>query len=390
MSRIALVVHAAYPADPRIRRQADALIGAGHQVDIFCLRGVGQAADERANRLRIVRLPVNRAFIGLIGHLAEYLAFGGMAAVRLAREHRRRRYQLVQVATVPDFLVFAAAPLKLSGVPLLLDLHEDMPEFFRDRFSRPVLRPLLPLVSGAARASAAVADELITVHEPLRQLAIARGVPPGKISVVMNSADPRLFDPARHPRRPFMEDGVLRLIHHSNLQRIYGQEVLVEAVAQIGDSLPLHVDIYGDGPYRPELEAAVARTGTADRVRLNGPVPIEELPALIADADVGVVPTLAEPYLQLSLSTKLLEYAAMGIAIVASDLATVRAHFSAEAIRYVPGGDAEALATAIRELAADPVAAARLAAEAHRQAAGYGWEIQAARYLDIVKRLAAR
>lgn len=390
MSRVAIVVHALYPADPRVRRQAEALIRGGHRVDIFCLRGSGQVADEELDRLRIVRLPVHRAFAGFVGHLGEYLAFAGMAALRLAREHRRRRYQLVQVATVPDFLVFAAAPLKLSGVPLLLDLHEDMPEFFRDRFAGAALRPLLPLVSGAARASAAVADELITVHEPLRQLSIRRGVPPEKISVVMNSADPRLFDPSRHPRRPFMEDGELRLIHHSNLQRIYGLEVLIEAVARIGQSLPLRVDIYGDGPYRPELEAAVARTGTADRVHLNGFVPIEDLPGLIAGADVGVVPTLPEPYLQFSLSTKLLEYAAMGITIVASDLATVRAHFTAEAIRYVPGGDPEALATAIRELAADPVAAARFGAEAHRQAAAYGWEVQAARYLEIVERLAAR
>jgi len=389
VSRVAIVVHATYPADPRVRRQAEALTRSGHQVDILCLRGAGQPAAEQGGGLRIIRLPVDRAFTGFVGHMAEYLAFAGMAAVRLAREHRRRRYQLVQVATVPDFLVFAAAPLKLSGIPLLLDLHEDMPEFFRDRFAAPALRPLLPLVGGVARASAAVADELITVHEPLRQLAIGRGVPPGKISVVMNSADPRLFDPSRHPRRPFMEDGELRLIHHSNLQRIYGLEVLIDAVVRIGPSLPLRVDIYGDGPYRPQLEAAVARTGTADRVQLNGPVPIEELPRLIAGADVGVLPTLDEPYLHLSLSTKLLEYATMGITIIGSDLATVRAHFTPEAIRYVPGGDPDALATAIREVAADPVAAARFGAEAHRQAAEYGWEAQAARYLEIVERLAA-
>lgn len=390
MSRIAIVVHAAYPADPRIRRQADALIHAGHRVDLFCLREAGQPPDEEIGELRIVRLPVKRAFTGMVGHLAEYLAFAGLAAVRLAREHRRRRYQLVQVATVPDFLVFAAAPLKLSGVPLLLDLHEDMPEFFRDRFTTPALRPLLPLVTVAARASAAVADELITVHEPLRQLAIRRGVAPGKIAVVMNSADPRLFDPSRQPRRPFMDDGELRLIHHSNLQRVYGQEILIEAVALLGDSLPLRLDIYGGGPYRNELDAVVARTGTSDRVHLNGPVPVEELPGLIAGADIGVVPTLDEPYLRYSLSTKLLEYAAMGIPIVASDLATVRAHFSGEALRFVPGGDSQALAAAIRELAADPAAAARFGAEAHRQAADYGWEIQAARYLAIVDRLASR
>src|SRR5680860_440500 len=125
--------------------------------------------------MRIVRLPVSRGFVGFAGHMAEYVAFTAMVAWRLAREHRRRSYDLVQVATVP----------------VLLDLHEDMPEFFRDRFAAPALRPLMPIVTAVTRASAAVVDELITVHEPLRQLSIARGVPPEKINVVMNSADGR-------------------------------------------------------------------------------------------------------------------------------------------------------------------------------------------------------
>jgi len=390
VSRLAIVAHAIFPGDPRLRRQTDALVAAGHQVDLFCLRARGESAEERVRDVRVVRLPVHRAFGSFAGHLAEYLAFAGIAAIRLAREHGRRRYRLVQVATLPDFLAFAAAPLKLSGVPLLLDLHEDMPEFFRDRFAHRALQPLLPAVAGAAKASAWVADEIITVHEPLRELSIARGVPPDKISVVMNSADTELFDAGRYPRRPFMEDGELRLIHHSNLQRIYGLGVLIEAVARIGPELPIRADIYGDGPYRPQLEAVVARTGTGDRVHLNGPVPIDELPALIAAADVGVIPSLPEPYMQYSLSTKLLEYATMGIPIVASDLGTIRAHFTADAIAYVPGGDVDALAAGLRLLADDPVATARLGAEAHRQAAKYEWAEQAQRYVAIVERLLAR
>ena len=390
MSRVAIVAHAAFPADPRLRRQTDVLISAGHQVDLFCLRAPGEVAEELIRGVRVLRLPVHRAFSGLAGHLAEYLAFAGIAAVRLAREHGRHRYRLVQVATLPDFLAFAAAPLKLGGVPLLLDLHEDMPEFFRDRFAHRALLPLLPAIAAAARASAWVADEVITVHEPLRELSIARGVPPEKISVVMNSADADLFDAARHRRRAFMQDGELRLIHHSNLQRIYGLEILVEAIARIGADLPLRADVYGDGPYRPHLEAAVARTGTADRVHLNGAVPMDELPALIAAADVGVIPSLPEPYMQYSLSTKLLEYAAMGVPIIASDLRTIRAHFDDRAIHYVPGGDPEALAQAIRAMAADPVGTARMGAEAHRQEARYEWATQAERYLAIVERLMAR
>jgi glycosyltransferase involved in cell wall biosynthesis len=383
-----MVVHAVYPGDPRIRRQSDALLAAGHEVDLFCLRGPGEAREEVDGALRIVRLPVNRAFTGFTGHVAEYLAFAGLAAVRLAREHRHRRYRLIQVATVPDFLAFAVIPIRLGGVPLLLDLHEDMPEFFRDRFAHPLLRPFMPVITGSARAAAAIASEIITVHEPLRQLSIARGVPPDKISVVMNSADTRVFDAGRHPRRPFMQDGELRLIHHSNLQRIYGLDVAIQAVAQLDPAgLPHRLDVYGDGPFRPALEAAIERTGTADRVDLHGRVPIDELPALLAGSDIGLVPSRPEPYLQYSLSTKLLEYAAMGVPVIATDLATFRAHFSDEAIRYVRGADPSALATAIRELAADPEAASRLGAEARRQAAAYAWEVQAKRYVQIVGRL---
>ena len=388
--RVAIVVHAIFPGDPRIHRQADALLDAGHAVDILCLRQRGEEAEEVDGDQRIIRLPVNRTFVGFAGHIAEYLAFTALAAWRLAREHHRHRYDLVQVATVPDFLSFAALPEKLGGVPLLLDLHEDMPEFFRDRFAGRFLRPLLPLVTASTRAAAAIADELITVHEPLRQLSIDRGVDPERISVVMNSADTRLFDADRHPRRPFMEDGVLRLVHHSNLQRIYGLDLAIDGLSRLRLDLDWRLDVYGDGPWRPRIETAIARTGTESRVTLHGRVPMEDLPGLLARADIGLVPSLPEPYLAYSLSTKLLEYAAMGVPIVASDLATFRHHFTDAALCFVAGGDPAALAAAIEKLVADPERTVAMGLEARRQAAAYDWEVQKHRYLEIVERLVSR
>ncbi|MBA2263864.1 MAG: glycosyltransferase family 4 protein [Chloroflexi bacterium] len=387
MSRVAIVVHAVYPGDPRIRRQSDALLEEGHEVDIICLRQPGEAFEEADGALRIVRMPLNRGFIGFAGHIAEYAAFSAMVAWRLAREHRTRRYDLVQVATVPDFLVFAALPEKLGGVPLLLDLHEDMPEFFRDRFASPLLRPLLPMVTAATRASAAVADAIITVHEPLRLLSIARGVDPERISVVMNSADGRLFDPSRHERRGFMADGTLRLIHHSNFQRIYGLDVAIEGLARIRSDLPWRLDVYGDGPWRPQIEAAVERTGTGDRVTLHGRVAMDDLPGLLAGSDIGLVPSVAEPYMAYSLSTKLLEYAAMGVPTIATDLATFRHHFTDAALCFVPGGDRDVLARAVEALVHDPTRTVAMGLEAQRQAAAYDWEHQRRRYLEIVDRL---
>ena len=385
--RVVIAVHAIFPGDPRVRRQSDALLEAGYEVDIIALRQPGEAAEDTDGGRRTIRLPVNRTFIGFAGHIAEYLAFTGMVAWRLAREHRRRHYDLVQIATVPDFLAFAALPEKLAGVPLLLDLHEDMPEFFRDRFQHPMLRPLVPLVTGTTKAAASIPDHLITVHEPLRELSIRRGVPPERISVVMNSADGRLFDPSRQERRPFMADGQLRIVHHSNFQRIYGLDVAIEGLARLRDGLLWRLDVYGDGPWRPAIEAAIDRTGTGDRVTLHGRVGMDDLPRILAGSDIGLVPSLPEPYLDYSLSTKLLEYAAMGVPIVASDLATFRHHFSDEAIRFVPGADRDALARAIEAMVDDPAGTVAMGHEAQRQAAAYDWEVQKTRYVAIVDRL---
>ncbi len=388
--RIAIVVHSTVPDDPRIRRQADALVDAGYEVDVFALRDPGQHSEEVEGALRVIRLPVRRRSTGFAGHMAEYLAFTGFAALRLTREHRRRRYRLVQVATLPDFLVASASVLKLAGVPLLLDLHEDMPAFFDDRFGAAPLRPLRPVIRGVASASAAMADAILTVHEPLRALSLARGVRPEKITVVMNSADGRLFDPSRHTRRGFMEDGELRLVHHSSLQRIYGLEIAVEAVSRLPRDLAVRLDVYGEGPYRPQVQATIDRAAAGDRVVLHGRVPMDELPAILAASDVALVPSLPEPYLEYSLSTKLLEAVAMGVPVIASDLATFRAHFSERAVRFVPGGDPEALAGAIVRLAGDPNEAMAIAAQARDEAIPYAWPAQAGRYLDVVRRLIGR
>jgi glycosyltransferase involved in cell wall biosynthesis len=116
---------------------------------------------------------------------------------------------------------------------------------------------------------------------------------------------------------------------------------------------------------------------------------MDDLPALLARADIGLVPSIDEPYLRYSLSTKLLEFAAMGVPIVATDLATFRHHFTDAAIRFVPGGDPLGLAAAIEGLAADPESAVAMGLQAQREAAAYDWERQAATYRAIVDRLIA-
>ena len=44
--RICHVAYAYFPADPRVRREVDALRGAGYDVEVICLRGESEAGVE--------------------------------------------------------------------------------------------------------------------------------------------------------------------------------------------------------------------------------------------------------------------------------------------------------------------------------------------------------
>src|SRR5512143_3999871 len=104
---VAMVTHSYYEEDPRVRREADALAAAGRQVDVFALRRLHDPDDEVIAGVRVRRLGVQRhQGAGLRTYLVEYLAFLVRATFALTRAHPRRHYGLVQVHTLPDFLVF--------------------------------------------------------------------------------------------------------------------------------------------------------------------------------------------------------------------------------------------------------------------------------------------
>lgn len=95
---------------------------------------------------------------------------------------------------------------------------------------------------------------------------------------------------------------------------------LVRAVQQANEEgMSFVLTLYGDGPLRPELEALAAQSGGA--VRIGRPVPHEQIPALLAQAQVGVT-SLPEPddaKYEASSPIKLFEYMAAGMPVLATD-----------------------------------------------------------------------
>ena len=388
---VLMIVHSYYEEDPRVRREAESLVGRGRPVHVLGLRKPNGPSISEVDGVQVHHLDVQRhQGAGLRVYLREYLSFLARAMFAAVRLHRRERFALVQVHSLPDFLVFAALPLRIAGVPVLLDLHEAMPEFFRSRFpgaSNPIVHRLLLLQE---RLSTAAASATITVNESLRDRLVQLGVPAAKIGVVVNSPSLARFDAAAHPRRGFREDDRLRLVYTGALTPTYELDVAIAAVAGIAESRPdldVSLDLYGRGDSEPALAAQAARLGIVDRVVFHGRIPIEEVPAAVARADIGVAPTRHDRFTDMSLSTKVFEYAAMGKPVVASRLPMIERMFPAGTVVAYTAGDPASMTEAILAFADDPVAREAAIARTGEIVAAGSWEREADGYLALVERL---
>ena len=387
-----MIVHAYYEEDPRVRRQAETLVAAGRPVRVIGLRRPGDPAGGELNGVRIRSLDVQRhqgAGIGV--YVREYLAFLYRAMWAAVRLHRSERFGVAQVHSPPDFLVFATLPLRLVGVPVILDLHEAMPEFFRMRFPRvrnPLAHRLLRLQE---RLSIAFASMTITVTDAMRDRLVALDHRPDGIRVVINSPSLARFDVATHPTRPFRADGRLRLVYTGALTPTYELDVTLRAVASVHlrrPDLDVVLDLYGRGDSEASLRALADELGIGDRVAFHGRIPIDDVPAVLAAADIGLAPTRLDRFTALTVSGKVYEYAAMRKPVVASRLPTVERDFPGDAVRIYASGDADEMADAILSLVDDDQARQRSIEAASAVVDGLAWDRVSRDYVALVDALA--
>ena len=257
------------------------------------------------------------------------------------------------------------------------------------RASSPLIQRLLVLQE---RLSIGVASAAITVNDALAARLVALGVPAGKITVLLNSPSLVRFNPASYPARSFRADGTLRLVYAGALTPTYELDVCLEALAQLvaaRPELPVELDIYGRGDAAGPLLARATELGLAERVRFHGRIPIEDVPAAIAAADIGLAPTRRDPFTDFSLSTKIFEYGAMGKPVIASRLPLVERTFPPGAIAVYGAGDPADLAAALLRLVDDPIAREAAVALATARIHELSWEHEADRLVALVDRLAA-
>lgn len=388
--RHCMIVFAIYPlGETRVQREAEALINRGYNVDVICVHLPGESVVDSYKGVKIFReeseFPI--PFLqhgGLAKKFLDYLRFFISAGIRVTREHLQKPYDTLQVHNLPDFLVFCTLIPKLMGVPIILDLHDLMPEFFAGRFEQTDSLGA-KLIRFQERLACKYADHVITVSEHWKEALIYRGVPANKCSVIMNVADDHIFFPNNNKHDQTSPRNEFKLVYHGTLTERYGLDLALRAIDIVRHEIPgIHLKLIGRGDYVPILQQMIDELGINQYVSVDGLHLAEELPGIIQSCDLGIVPYRNDIFTDGLLPTKLMEYAALGMPAIAARTTAIQAYFTDTNVEFFEPGNVEDLSRVIKYLYHNPDRLDQLAQGCQNFNTQYNWTKISAEYLGIV------
>ncbi len=390
--RLCLVRQGYYPVDPKMRREVEALVDHGFEVHLVCLRGGGQPPRERLGALDIYRLPVAHKRAGMVRYVFQYVAFSLLARLRVIALHLRHRYTVVQVNTIPDFRVFAVFVPKLMGARLILVTQELMPSSSH-RSSARLGAPHRSSDLGGRGRKHALCRSRDRGQRTDKDGRHGAWLPGEKLTVVMNSADDRIFrrpaatatataDPGR---------GSPLLLAHGTLTEHYGFGTVAKRWPPFGTFCP-RLACVSSARENTRLGSARSHANSASTTSSNS----------LATGRLrrwGDSPRTRR-YLRRAERGDLLQRSCRpdqahggcgdGIPAVVARSRAVEAYLDGAMVKFFEPGDPDDLAQAVADLARDPTKASAMAENtAATFLAKYDWPRQMKHsYLAVIDELA--
>ncbi len=386
MARTLVVAYTTYIHDARVKRHAEALAERGDRVDAIT---IDAGVTGLINGVNVIGLSLPRyRGASRCGYVKSYIRFFRMAAARALELARAEPYDLAIVCTMPDAAILSAVPLRRKGTRLVLDVHDTMPELYRDKFPGALGAMGARVMMLEERLSAWWADLVLAVHEPHRERLIESGIAAEKIRVVLNSPDDRIFVAPRTVKR---DPNHFTLVCHGTITHRMGLDLAIRAISRLRDKIPqARLVVIGAGDYLTENRALAAQLKLEDRVIFKHLVPVEKLPQLLCEADVGLVPNRANSATHLMLPVKLLDYATLAIPAICARLRTVDYYFGDGAVRFFRAGDVADLANAIEVLYNSAEARRELAGRARKIVDRINWPNQRQEFYHAIDSILPR
>lgn len=136
------------------------------------------------------------------------------------------------------------------------------------------------------------ADAIRCLYQAAAEHVQSLGVQPARIAVIPSRCDPKLFNPDRFALR---SRGGHHLLYVGNFVSGKGLHVLLSALPDIVADFPsTRLTLVGSGPQQAELKALVRTNKLDAHVEFAGRVSHDDVPALMHEADLFVLPSLSE------------------------------------------------------------------------------------------------
>jgi glycosyltransferase involved in cell wall biosynthesis len=385
--RICMVSHSFYESDNRVTRYAEALAARGDHVDVLSLRRAPNLPNEETIQgVNVFRIQdrFGKTERTKFAYLLPLIRFLTTSGVWIMRHHARQKYDVLHVHNVPDFLVFAAWYPKLTGARVILDIHDIVPEFFASKFEVAPDGIICKLLRWMERLSAAFADHIIIANHLWLEKYVTRTRTKKACTAFINNVDIRVF--TRRARKA--ENGNPVILFPGGLQWHQGVDIALRAFKRVRAELAnAEFHIYGDGNAKESLVSLADELGLNGSVRFFDTLNVREIAAVMAEADIGVVPKRADSFGNEAYSTKIMEFMAVGVPVVVSNTKVDRHYFNDSVVRFFDSGDADSLAQNMIELLKNPDLQRKMVAQASEYVTRNSWEGRKADYLDIVDSL---
>lgn len=380
--RVCIVRQHFYPAQRNLRRSAETLVKEGCEVDVICVGYKDDRKHEVMNGVNIYRISLNYHRGKVFWYLFDYAAFFVLSSLKLAWLSLKKRYDLVEIQTMPDFLVFITLFPRLLGSKVILYMFENIPALFSSSFNVGPNHIVVRLLRFIEKISASYAHSVIVSDGPAyKKVLESRGIPSEKISVVLNVPDDSICNPESVYNTK--DGGFFRLIIAGIPIERNGVQVLIKAIPLLSSDIPnLRVDLTGVGEYLPKLEELATDLGVEAYLNFTGLLPYEKVLSYIARANVGVAPMIED----IGAPNKIFEYIALGIPSVASDLPGVRDVFDDSCVLYFQPGNEKDLANRILELYHNPEKRTSLAYHGQEFYRNCQWQVMKHEYLNVYRK----
>lgn len=374
--RIAMVAYTHYSTDARPRRAAEALAARGDIVDFFALNESNPICEEQLRGVQWFGIRCKRYRGNQIwNYMASYMEFFVRTMAVLTSRHLKTKYDVVYVHTMPDFLVFASAPLKALGTKIILDIHDTMPELYQSKFGMKQTHPWFQGLALQEQWACSFAHRVICVNELHKELLLKRGTRPDKLVVILNLPDPSIFGVPK-AIEPETTTQDLRIVYHGTVSRRLGLDLALRAFGKALQQFPqARFDIYGSGDAADEVVRLVQDLHLESNVYFaNEHFRVDAIPELLNNATIGIVPNRNDPATRIMLPVKLLEYVHLGIPVVCAKLETIEHYFKDNAVAFFEPGNSDAMANTLCKVLESKTQRTSLAKKAREFCDNYSWE----------------